>query len=107
MRRTLLASVVIGFVFTIGGNTIAAPINAAYTETGSCDVISATVFTHELGDGFPTSPIDENLRSSSILTTSLACVGNDGDTANDWEVTITNLSSDSFWKDLFFVADDS
>lgn len=81
----------------------AVPIEASYFSGGPCDVLPVFVpLTHELGE-FGGFPVDE-LILSVAGGGSVVCVADDGDSFNDFEVLITNLSPHT-WTDLFFVAD--
>ncbi len=84
----------------------AVPVQALYTDTpGTCDSHGTQTLSHELGDT-ATFPIDEALAittTQSSLPAHFGCVGDDG-IANEWLVTITNLSNIAY-TNLFYVAD--
>lgn len=83
----------------------AVPVQGVFVDDPArCDSIPQTNLTHELGDVLQGFPIDEGLDIHATLTSQLVCVNDDG-VANDYVVTMVNLSSTS-WVDLFFVADD-
>lgn len=80
----------------------AIPIDTLFENDARCDGVANRFLTHELGEAAGGFPINELISSSAVLAGTV-CVS-DGDPANDWQVTITNLSAQT-WRDLFFVAD--
>jgi len=81
----------------------AVPVQGIFVDDPRCDFHPQTTLSHELGNVLSGFPIDEGL-DVRIDPGKVVCVGDDG-IANDFAVTITNVSPNS-WVDLFFVADE-
>ena len=79
------------------------PVSAPYTDDGRCDAIPNQTLTEELGE-LPFFPLDEQISSSHVSSAPVVCVADDGDSSNDYEITITNLSGLA-WTNLFYVVD--
>ncbi|MCA9229909.1 MAG: PEP-CTERM sorting domain-containing protein [Planctomycetales bacterium] len=90
-------------VTCLASPAMAVPISGLYTDLTDCDSHPAITFEEEIGD-LAVFPVDEAIFVGSMPTSIVICVGDDG-VPNDWEVRMTNVSSNSF-VDLFFVADD-
>lgn len=86
----------------VAQNASAYPVFAQSLDNPRCDPLPQMNLSHELGDA-PVFPIDELIASVSAQVPMTVCVGDDG-IANDWLVTITNLSPTA-WMDMMFVVD--
>ena len=80
----------------------AVPINGLYIEDSRCDPIPTQSLTHELGNA-AIFPPNEAILVQVTPANFTVCVPDDL-IANDWVVSITNVSGIA-WQDLFFVAD--
>jgi hypothetical protein len=81
----------------------AVPIQGMYTDIlALCDFLPPTMFSHELGDA-AFFPPNEAVLINVASSTQTCCVPDDG-FPNEFEVTMTNITS-SRWSDLFFVVD--
>jgi len=82
--------------------THAVPVTGVYLEDARCDNIPNQTLTHELGNA-AIFPINEGIVYQVAPATFTVCVPDDG-FANDWIVTMTNVSGVD-WQDVFFVGD--
>lgn len=108
LKRTITPAVIftalIGF---LAASAQAVPVQGRYLDiAGACDDPGPRFFQHEIGD-IPAFPLDEGIISTStpwlVDPAVVPCAPDDG-VANDWLVTMTNVSPFPY-ADLFFVAD--
>lgn len=78
------------------------PVIGQYLEDPRCDTIPSQILTHELGNA-AIFPINEAITYQVAPATFTVCVPDDL-LANDWIVTMTNVSGLD-WQDVFFVGD--
>lgn len=100
IKQLLLAVVALGLISPMSH---AVPIQGMYQDIlALCDFLPPTLFSHELGDA-AIFPPNEAVLINVASTTQTCCVPDDG-FPNEFEVTMTNVTS-SRWTDLFFVVD--